>query len=247
MGQRESSDCRLERSNLISELGFSRSYSSLWRALAPTLDLFVRQLNRGLYERTFAPIPSDVTPNRRAFVNEIAFELLCQSPYEASTQDLASAVDTARQALQSLPGDKQWLSENPDDCETAEVRELARRLSLWFLAEEPRTTVLTKPKFPGCGYVDTSYGDAIAGTTLVEIKAGERPFRSTDIRQLVTYLALNLASRSFTLEAVRLLNPRIGIKVDVPLDILCFEISGRTSGEMLADVVSAISSGDLST
>jgi hypothetical protein len=100
--------------------------------------------------------------------------------------------------------------------------------------------------FTGCGFVDASEGDAIYGQTLYEIKTVERPFRSHDIRQTIVYAALNLAAGQFAISNIGLFNPRRGLYCDVNLDRVCLEISGRPTQELLALVVQAISSGEMS-
>src|SRR5277367_5263546 len=64
---------------MISGSDFCKLYTSLWRELAPTTDIFVRRINLGQYERDFAEIKISTAPNRRGFINEVAFELFCQS------------------------------------------------------------------------------------------------------------------------------------------------------------------------
>ena len=82
---------------------------------------------------------------------------------------------------------------------------------------------------------------------LWEIKAGDRKFRSVDLRQVIVYAALNRASDQHDIKGLGLVNPRMGISFKAELDEFCLEMSGKPSGELLGEVVYYISSGDIST
>jgi hypothetical protein len=64
---------------VISVSGFARIYSSTWNSLAPTTDLFVKKINGFLAVREFPRIESVTAPERRAFINEIGFELFAEA------------------------------------------------------------------------------------------------------------------------------------------------------------------------
>jgi hypothetical protein len=103
-----------------------------------------------------------------------------------------------------------------------------------------------EPIFPGCGIIDACRGDLIVSNILFEVKAGDRLFRSVDVRQLITYATLNQISKRFTIEKVGLFNPRIGVSATISVDDLCFEISGKNSIELFSEIAAAISSGEIS-
>jgi hypothetical protein len=100
--------------------------------------------------------------------------------------------------------------------------------------------------FSGCGFVDASEGDVIFGETIYEIKTVDRRFRGSDIRQAITYAALNFSGGQFDIRHIGLFNPRWGQFCDIGLDYVCAEISGRPAQELLAIVIQAISSGEIS-
>lgn len=234
---------------MISEATFSRSYNSLWNSLAPTADLFVRQINSRLYDRIFPPLKSLVEPARRGLINEIAFEFFCEtasrknlsSSVQLGDTDFATASNNAWQLVGRAPG-MQGTAELTE-IERDEVTEIARRLAHFF---EYSGAVIPKPIFSGCGFIDRCSGDLIVREQLVEVKSGERPFRLIDLRQVLTYLALNLAGNAYFLTGVMLLNPRMGTSVRLSVDELCHEISGKRAVELLTAIIEAISSGDIS-
>jgi hypothetical protein len=245
----------VEHSTLISGSAFCKLYSSFWREVAPTTDLFVRRLNLGQYERDFAEIKLPTAPSRRGFINEIAFELLCQSikererwPSKEPSIDQASvAASIVRSsALRREIGREYEFNSDLNQDELSDIQQQHKRLMQVFTFYYLDAIVLPEPGFKGCGIVDNCIGDLLVGTTLFEVKAGERSFRSIDIRQLVLYSALNLISHQYQINKVGLFNPRVGIRTEIELDELCFEISGKKTIELLTEISLALSSGEVS-
>jgi hypothetical protein len=117
---------------------------------------------------------------------------------------------------------------------------IERRLEVHFRTAEG-LKVDVAPHFPGCGWLDECEGDVFYQGRLVEIKAGERGFRGTDIRQLLIYCALNQAAQKYDISRVCLLNPRVGVELDVQLEQLCRDIAGRSALDVLAEIVQFVS------
>jgi hypothetical protein len=132
-----------------------------------------------------------------------------------------------------------------DEEEKQEVVEITDRLRRVF---DFSKSIVLRPMFPGCGYVDASEGDVIFGSTLYEVKTVNRPIRSSDIRQTITYAALNAASTSeqFEIRAIGLFNPRRGLVFDFELEHVCSEISGRPAQELFEVIIQALSSDGIS-
>jgi hypothetical protein len=240
---------------LISELTFSREYGSFWRGLTPTSEAFIRQVNLGLSERWYRPLTGETVSARRAFVNELGFCLF---------RDLAGGDwrgrgwvrPSDRDAVVQAAVGEAWrrvgpLAERAGDerigVEEGELREaigLAGRLQAYF--REVRELII-EPTFAGCGVVDQCRGDLLADSTLTEIKAGERPFRSVDIRQILTYLALNHAApEPKAILEVCLLNPRLGLAFKTTVQDLCFNVSGLETRQLLDSVSFEMSRSDVS-
>jgi hypothetical protein len=259
LGIGEGSNKRLENSRLISETDFSQNYSSAWRSLAPATDLFVRKLNMQLCEREFTPMKSMVSAGRRAFINEIAFQLfglevsgkghfwMFSSYTKALNEGHAlTAIRLARQTIGRIEGVKETEIEDPNDDENVDIVAQVERLGIFFSNTTKGYPLEVAPKFPGCGIIDTCFGDIRFGDTLYEIKAGERTFRSVDVRQLLVYAALSKSAEMQQLHHLGLFNPRTGISFCMSLDDLCLEISGQPSEELLAAIIRTVSSGDTS-
>jgi hypothetical protein len=156
----------------------------------------------------------------------------------------SSAWDETIKRLRPLVGQGIELSTKLSPDERVEVNEFTRRLLKLFLSENK--TSIVRPMFRGCGYIDSSEGDVINVRTLYEIKTVDRLFRSHDLRQVITYAALNYASKQFEIERVGLFNPRSGYVCEFPIDEVCREISGISGDEFLARLVNVVSSSDIS-
>ncbi|TRL33057.1 hypothetical protein FM996_11265 [Methylosinus sporium] len=236
---------------MISEVAFARDFSAFWRTVTPTLEGFIRRMNRGLYDRDDVPMQTMTAANRRAYVNEVAFETFCvvslrgQHAEVAQTAEatIAAAADTVKRSASSIPSDGDYEDEF-NSAEIQDIKEQVRRLTKRLVT--PGSHRLYKPEFRGCGIIDTCRGDALVGNTLFEVKAGDRSFRSIDVRQLLTYLALNFVSGQYGIRFGGLVNPRIGVSFEVEVEELCFEVSGRDASGLLSDISYAISSGEIS-
>jgi hypothetical protein len=119
-------------------------------------------------------------------------------------------------------------------------------LRQFFAHASRQTAIEVEPKFPGCGIIDTCFGDVRCGEALYEIKAGDRNFRSVDIRQLLVYAALGKSAGLAPLRQLGLFNPRTGLSFCMNLDDLCLEVSGISSEELLAELIRVFSSGETS-
>jgi hypothetical protein len=240
---------------VISVSAFCKVHSSFWKAVAPTTDIFVRRLNLGHYEREFPEMTIPTQPIRRGFINEVAFSVFCQSvkrgqawpPPKLSKAELDEAVTSIRPLTVRKEGHGE--AKQGDDFvseELLDIEEQRDRLMRFFFLNRSIDPLVLEPTFPGCGMIDTSKGDLIASNILYEVKAGDRLFRSIDVRQLIMYSTLNHVSKRFRIERLGLFNPRIGISATIPIDDLCFEISGKNSAELFSEIAAVVSSGEVS-
>ena len=118
---------------------------------------------------------------------------------------------------------------------TDDSMELAVRLEDFFEGEGPDDTVI-QPRFKGCGILDSCYGDLFMGRTLYEVKCVERNLRGIDIRQVLTYCALNYQSQQFEIEEVCIVNPRRGISFTFDIEALAQKVSGKNSAELFHQI-----------
>ena len=239
---------------MITATQFCKTHSSFWRDVAPTMDLFVRRINLGQYERDFPEMKAVTRPTRRGFINEISFSLFCENlrrglrwpANDPTSNEIHHAVELVRSSAVDRGIDDYRRLGEPNLSEIADISEQVNRLMRNFTIGYPMGDVIAEPIFRGCGIIDTSKGDLLASSTLFEIKAGDRLFRSIDVRQLIIYAALNHVAKEFKVDKVGLFNPRVGIRIELDLDEVCIEISGKKSVDLLMEIALVISSGQVS-
>ena len=217
---------------MISETAFAQGFSSFWKSATPNSERVVRKLNLAV-ERIDLPVGYGSLPERRAFINESGFVFFrkifdgTQLRMPSKIKGLKDEVFTeVRQALTKYEdiNPENLVDANKD--EWNEIYLLADTIEKFvsnLKLKEDRVAV--SPFFSGCGLLSGCYGDLLIGTTLIEIKGGDRSFRATDIRQLLTYCALNSLSKQYTIDAVGCLNPRKGIYFIIDLETLSLEVT----------------------
>ncbi|WP_024896904.1 MULTISPECIES: hypothetical protein [Brucella] len=230
---------------MIDASRFANLHNAFWAENTPTSEHFVRRLNLEHTDRWSPPIEKPKDTIRAAFVAEVAFAKFCIPVGSIASADVEeSALVEARRRLIPLTDSPKDLDTPLSLSEEGQVGRLEGSLRGFF--KRSSTETILRPVFRGCGYVDASEGDIVSGSTLFEVKAVDRSFRSVDIRQLITYCALNHASQQFDLRDIGLFNPRRGVSFEMAIDDVCREISGRSKQDLLGEIVSCLSSGDIS-
>jgi hypothetical protein len=230
---------------MIDASSFANLHNSFWTAHAPSLERFVRRLNLELTQRWSPPINKPPEKIRAALVSETAFSRFCNLVSSPNLEkiDEISLVE-AKKKLIPLMGEDQDLIAPLSLSEKDQIKEIEKNLITFF--RQRGEQVIIRPLINGCGYVDASEADVISGVSLFEIKAVDRPFKGTDIKQLMTYCALNHASKQFYIEDIAIFNPRQGIWFQLNLDNIAREISGQSAQELCERVALTLCSGDLS-
>jgi hypothetical protein len=237
---------------LIDAVTFAVSYGAFWNTYTPMCEHFVRRLNLDGYDRFSPPMDRSNTARRRALIAEYAFSLFVERKKVAWQSFSRSAEERIEAAAwhetevrlrsyvsQGLDLKSKWSEE-----ERAETRVLAQRLTRFF--DDHTRRLVLRPVFCGCGFIDASEADLIYGETIFEIKTVERAFRSQDVRQVITYAALNTALEQYKFKKAGLLNPRHGVYYEEDLEYICAQISGRSSADLFALILDAVSSGEIS-
>jgi hypothetical protein len=225
-----------------------RGFTSFWNDTIPFCDAVVTEINKRLCASFASPLQSTTSKNRHALVNEVGFELFRASLGIAGgvrvmvrrSVELDHVMASVRERLARFTGAE------PSPCSSVEVQdavELAVRLETFFA---PRAGLKTRLPLAGCGWLPECEADVWADCTLYEIKAGDRPFRGIDIRQLLVYSALNSESRQYELERLCLVNPRHGKYYDVGLDDLCVRAAGTGRYEVINGIINLLGNGGTS-
>lgn len=225
---------------MISETRFAKSYSSVWRGLTPTLELFVRKANLRLAERIWTPLNSTSSPARRALINQVAYGAVKAA--RSLTADFDSLLEWVRQP-QNLRSCEIGLigSEILTTSDIAEAAALAERMSRNLFTYQPHRIELA-PAFQGCGIINSCFGDAMSSAgRIIELKDGDRPFRSYDFRQLVIYGALHMNAGNGIPSDFQVINSRRGLTLTVDIEVFAREVAGQSATDLLSEVVRVIS------
>lgn len=225
---------------MTSETKFATSFTSVWREVTPLSDGYWAVENM-LTRRIVAPMPNRAPKGVRGAVNELAFigfsKLANQNkriPRDEIFATLKASISEVVSYINRLsPND--FLNEDAiDDVCLREAMQLTLRLLNFFPSG---ATTQIRPKFRGCGIINACEGDVIFRDLLIEVKAGDRGFRVSDLRQLLVYSALAYASDENRFTRIGLFNPRTGMAWSKSLDEVCMSISGLRANDVLPKLV----------
>lgn len=225
---------------MISERDFASSYASVWQQLTPRTDGFWKIENM-LAKHETPPLSARASKGMRAVVNETAFRAFCAHRTEERGSDRAkvlAAVDAnihtvIEYIIRLAPRSKPELGAFDDDCRYEAV-ELALRLLRYFPVNQHTTL---RPTFRGCGLISACEGDVLHSDCLYEVKAGERAFGISDLRQLLIYSSLAYSAGSLDFNKIGLFNPRTGSSWVRTLDQVCQSIAGVRAVDTLSALV----------
>ncbi len=192
---------------MSSETRFSLSHSGFWNALLPMGEAYIRAQNSE--PNRFVQIHQSMVPaDQRGVINEAAFLLFSVAAMEKSTRPILLDPSVANRALDQAyeyVSQLRQYSESPpqviSNIGKSDALALAERLFSFF---SKAGSVTIKPFFRGCCWLNAAEGDVLVGRTLFEIKAGERQFRLSDIRQLLCYCALDFSASRMALSRFHL-------------------------------------------
>jgi hypothetical protein len=225
---------------LITEKRFALSHHDFWHDLLPMGEHYIRTANLAV-KRYCQPLKATF-PHLNGVINELSFRLFAVSvhngiePEDIPPEVVSSEADNAVNFIRRFRQHSRTPVRLPLPAETAEAIQLTKRTRLFFQISGAQQ-LTCRPNFPGCGWLSECDGDVLAGKILHEIKAGERSFRMLDIRQTLTYCALNYSAHAFEIDGVCLLNPREGVYFHEDLSALCEALSGRSPIEILGDII----------
>lgn len=78
---------------MISELTFSRKFTSFWNQLLPNANNFIRIINGSLIEDIYPPLDNSANRVNNVFVNECAFNLYSAIQNNSIDRNIISAQD----------------------------------------------------------------------------------------------------------------------------------------------------------
>jgi hypothetical protein len=224
---------------------FATSSGTYWSSVLPRLDHFVRLTNLGP-RRAFPPIRVDFPSARQALVSETGFMLWAlRRRGDRGTPEFEGALSAARARLSELQVQDGLTGQlMPEEIQA--VEELARRLTIYVSSPPTRLEAIEiEPRLAGCGVVTGGVPDLL-GTladrpggplAIVEFKAVDRTFRSTDFRQLVAYTALYFAEHRRIPEVLALANILRGTTLEVGTEEFFDDVAGASADEVVQRLV----------
>ena len=246
---------------MISERAFAKAFASFWQELVPLLTPhFVRLFNeayeKNLVDETGTPLHAvPIEPGTRAdIVAEFAFwgarllqdrgrvpEDLLDDPaivHEASQR--------AFEVVQRYEGGKPDVVGPLLPTELRQGLALAKNYASLYRACQPTTRIEFSPQFQGCGFLNAAEGDLGIDGTLVEVKTTTRKIAGKDLRQLITYLALDAGAGRQRWSHVAIFNPRRGTFYCAGADALLLRISGgKPRVDVLGELVEFVQATEL--
>lgn len=234
---------------MITVTQLSRNYPSIWKKTFPFLNRLVRKCN--LQKETFDDcVYSKSEPSRRALINETGFQLY-KKMVEGQInkiggltfEDVSKVTESAFFYIKNLEFDPEDLSPL-GEAEVEDSKLIAEKLFNYFFYYEKGEAITISPHFSGCGFVSDCYGDVLVGTTLYEVKSGERDFRISDLKQILIYLTLNYSSHKNIINQVGLVNPRLGNYIVLPVKDAIELASGQSTVDCFNELINFFDSPD---
>lgn len=238
---------------MISERAFAKSFPSFWQELAPLLTprfvgLFNEAYAKELLDDSGAPAAGvPIGPGTRAdVVAEFAFwaARLCHEadvPLDQLPAHAALVQEASRRALevvQRYEGAKPAALDPLRPDELTEGYSLTLSYASLYRALLPIAKVEFAPQFLGCGFLNAADGDIGVDGTLVEVKTTTRKVAGKDLRQLITYLALDVGAGRQRWTHIGIFNPRRGTFHRAEVDALLLRVSGgKPRIDVLGDIV----------
>lgn len=230
---------------MISEVTFSKNYTSFWNAVLINSRNYVRLINGSLVQTIHKPFP----PNNggyTAYINEVAFELFSISLDNGNIsfrdEDITNACSKAGTKIKLFATQYQNIIFPQYDEIKTEVLFIVESLHNQYAGKNPSV----KFGFRGLGLLNSTEIDLRYNDILVEIKSGDRKFKVTDIRQILIYLTQNYFSKdSIDIKYIELFNPRMGILFSTDVESMIYQLTASTPRELYEEIRSFLCNSTL--
>lgn len=221
---------------MISEVTFSKLYTSFWNSLLINSKNYVRLVNGALIEDIHKPITS-YSSQYNAYINILSFELyeksLDKGSLVFSKQEIDLACKYSFDKVNSFTSFYKSVQIPPYKEIKNEVDFILKSLTVQYQNKSP---IIRQP-LDGIGMLNHSEIDLMYSSTLVEVKSGDRKFKTLDFRQVITYLTQNhYSSNPVAIDRIELFNPRMGILFNTDIDSMIYELTVLTPNEVYEEV-----------
>lgn len=233
---------------MISERTIAEKFSSIWKLSFPFLNSnFMRVFNESQvynFEQTAIGKSDNI---RYDLISECAFNIAAKSYKKVSISDLMSDSEELDEIIKKT-AKSIWSFDNYNVCdltlneeEVSQIIILSNNL-LKFIDSHSTTEVTFRPKLKGFGFISDLEGDISISNILYEVKTVKRKFKTSDLKQLIIYLALRQADdNSRNWEYAGLYNPRTGAYSKFKVSSLISNITGgKTPNEAFDDFLDSL-------
>lgn len=220
---------------MITVKDFERS-NTAWKRRTPALEQFTRWANakRRFYTSAVTSVPG---LDRSDFIAEIGFSLSSASDL-LNGDNFRLAVVDAQKRLANLPGHGDMTTPLIEE-EKKQVLQIASNIQD-YIRKYGRDAPQFRPKLSGCGVIIAAEADLVIGSRIVEVKSVNRNFRSSDFRQLITYVVLAY-SQGIIFDKMVLLNPKMGFFFETSLEELAVSVGANSGIELVTNLQDDIS------
>lgn len=214
---------------MISEINFSKSYSSFWNEYTPWLNNYVEEVNTDKTLFIEDPLFVDDESIYRS-INSIVSFTRYKELLKGNDIQTGDCLQLAMDTINLFPRTN-IETYTLTDANIQAIIQISDRLYKRYNKD-----IKVNPQFCGCGVIDNCNGDILKNETLVEIKAGKRKISATDIKQMITYYALNNHTHAFNIQEFELYNPRTGFLWNSNIQVLISDISSISAYELCDEI-----------
>lgn len=240
---------------MINEKQFAKYYISFWTNLLARQKKALVMINDSLSHNFNDLHDSQTSSNRRALINQSGFNLFKFSnkkqvnitKFIKDANNTQEVFDLTQAQLFAYLSKEDEDLKPLDDIEKNEAIYLGKNIEKYFYTKYKYSELLINPEIQGCGLINNCFADVIVGDTIYEIKASDLKIQQMDIRQLLTYCALNHSSGQYNIKNIGYYNPRTGQYFKMNIDEFCYFYSKKNSVELLNEIVYFLSDTQKST
>ncbi len=246
---------------MISERAFAKSFPWFWHELVPLLTpRFIGLFNEAYEQRLFDNRGKTLTSVpmalgiRAAIVAEFAFRgaqilhdaMLDPSTFLENPAIWQEAAVRAFEVIQRYEGTKPVSLDPLSQTEMSQGSALVLQYAALYSAFSSFDPIQFCPRFSGAGFLDAAEGDLGIGGTLIEVKTTTRKVSGKDLRQLITYLALDANANRLRWSRIGVFNPRRATLHVADVDALLLRLSGgKPRVDVLGELIAYVESSDL--
>lgn len=232
---------------MISERDISEKFSAIWKQHFPLLTPnFIRVFNDSQI--------TVINTNQIIAVDEVRYDLVSETAFNLSEFSFLNKITpleafTEKEQIRIIQETAKsiWKSGNYSEndltiseTEKQEIISIADNI-LEFIQKLGGQDVLFKPKLKGYSFIPDIYADISIGDTLFEIKTVNRNFKSSDLKQLLIYIALRQVSDKENWKFAGLYNPRKGVYCKFNIKSLVYNLTGgKTPNEAFENLLSGL-------